>query len=69
MNFIDCVLSRKETSAPVDVAHHSIMPAHLGNIAMMLGRPLRWDPEGERFPDDPEADRMLFRAYREPWRA
>ncbi|NQU20193.1 MAG: hypothetical protein HQ567_02850 [Candidatus Nealsonbacteria bacterium] len=69
VNFIDCVLSRKETSAPVDVAHHSIMPAHLGNIAMMLGRVLRWDPDKERFPDDPEANRMLGRAYREPWRA
>jgi predicted dehydrogenase len=67
-NFIDCVLSRQDPSAPVEVAHHSIIPAHLGNIAMMLGRTLRWDPEKEQFPDDPEANRMLFRGYRAPWR-
>ena len=37
-NFIDCVLSRKETAAPVEVAHRSITICHLGNIAMRLGR-------------------------------
>ena len=53
----------------MDVAHHSIIPAHLGNIAMMLRRPLKWDPDNERFVNDAEADRYLARAYREPWRA
>jgi hypothetical protein len=67
-NFIDCALTRAATSASVDVAHHSIIPAHLGNIAMMLGRNLRWDPERELFPDDSDANRMLSRAYRAPWR-
>ncbi|KPJ70013.1 MAG: hypothetical protein AMS14_11190 [Planctomycetes bacterium DG_20] len=66
-DFIDSCLSRQDPSAPVEVAHHSIIPAHLGNIAMMLGRTLRWDPENEQFPDDPEANRMLSRAYRAPW--
>jgi len=67
-NFIDCVISRKEPIAPVEVAHRSITIAHLGNIAMLLGRDLRWDPEGERVPDDAEANAMLSRPYRAPWR-
>ncbi|MFP4058419.1 MAG: gfo/Idh/MocA family oxidoreductase, partial [Candidatus Brocadiia bacterium] len=66
-NFLGCVRSRRRTAAPADVAHHSIVPAHLGNIAMQLQRKLRWDPDRERFVDDPQADRMLARAYREPW--
>jgi len=66
-NFIDCVKSRGPTAAPVDVAHRSIIPAHLGNIAMRLGRKVRWDPAAERFFDDPGADRLLSRAYRSPW--
>jgi predicted dehydrogenase len=66
-NFIDCVLSREEPIAPIETAHRSITIAHLGNIAMMLGRDLKWDPDNERFVNDPEADRMLSRSYREPW--
>jgi len=41
---------------------------HIGNIAMWTGRKLRWNPEAERFVDDPEADRYLARAMRAPWR-
>jgi hypothetical protein len=66
-NFIDCVISRREAIAPVETAHRSITIAHLGNIAMLVGRDLKWNPDKERFVNDPEADRMLSRAYREPW--
>jgi len=66
-NFIDCVKSRRRTAAPVEVAHRSITPAHLGNIAMILERKVKFDPVKERFVNDPEADRMLSRPYREPW--
>ncbi len=67
-NFIDCVRSRKLTVAPVEVAHRSITPSHLGNIAMMLGRKLRWDPDKEEFIGDAQANSMRSRAYRAPWR-
>ncbi len=66
-NFIDCVLSRGPTAAPVEVAHRSITIAHLGNIAMRLGRDLNWNPAKECFVNDPQADRMLARAMRSPW--
>ncbi len=67
-NFIDCVISRAPTAAPVEVAHRSITICHLGNIAMRLGRDmLRWDPRTEQIIDDPEATQMLSRPYREPW--
>lgn len=68
-NFIDCVISRKETAAPVEVAHRSITICHLGNIAMRLGREsLKWDPEKEQILGDPEAAKMLSREYRAPWK-
>jgi hypothetical protein len=68
-NFIDCVLSRKEPVAPVEIAHRSITICHLGNIAMRLGREkLRWDPDKEEILDDPEAAKMMSRPYREPWK-
>lgn len=67
-NFIDCVLSRKETAAPVEVAHRSITICHLGNIAMRLKRDkLKWDPAKEQIVGDEEAAKMLSRPYRAPW--
>ena len=68
-NFIDCVLSRKETVAPVETAHRSITICHLGNIAMRLGREkLKWDPVKEQIVDDAEANKMLSRPYRGDWK-
>jgi predicted dehydrogenase len=66
-NFIDCVISRAPTVAPVEVAHRSISPAHLGNISMILGRKIRWDPGKEEIIGDPAASAMLGRSYRAPW--
>ncbi|MDX2036945.1 MAG: Gfo/Idh/MocA family oxidoreductase [Isosphaeraceae bacterium] len=68
-NFIDCVISREPTAAPVEVAHRSITICHLGNIAMRLKREkLRWDPRTERIIGDAEAAKMLGRPYRDPWK-
>ena len=67
-NFIECVISRAPTAAPVEVAHRSITIGHLGNIAMRLGRErLKWDPRTERIIGDDEAAAMLSRPYRKPW--
>jgi predicted dehydrogenase len=66
-NFIDCVKSRKPCYAPAEIGHRTITIAHIGNIAMQLGRKLRWNPEAEQFVDDAQADAMLSRKQREPW--
>jgi predicted dehydrogenase len=67
-NFIDCVRSRKEPIAPIEQAHRTITIAHLGNIAMRLGKDLEWDPKAERIVNDQEANRMLVRPMRDPWK-
>ena len=66
-NFLDCVKSRAETIAPVEVAHRSCTVCLLGEIAMRLGRKLKWDPDKERFIGDDLANRMLARTMRSPW--
>ena len=66
-NFIDCVISREEPVAPVETAHRSITIAHLGNIAMMVDRDLKWDPDAEQIIGDEEANSMLSRPMRDPW--
>jgi len=66
-NFIYCVKTRGEPAAPVEVGHRSASLCHLGNIAMMLRRRLKWDPKRERFIGDEAANRMLSKPMRAPW--
>ena len=66
-NFIDSFFSRKPTVAPIEAAHRSVTIAHLGNIALLTGRDLNWDPETERVLGDATANAMLARPYRGQW--
>jgi predicted dehydrogenase len=66
-NFIDSIKSRRDPIEPVEAGHRTASICHLGNIAMLLNRKLRWDPAAERFPEDAEAQAMVTRALRGPW--
>jgi predicted dehydrogenase len=68
-NFLDCVRSRQDPVARVEVGHRSASVCHLGNIAVRLGKKkiLQWDPSAERFTNDDEANAMLTRPMRAPW--
>ncbi len=67
-NFLDCVKSRKDCYFPPEIGHRCFTIAHIGNISMLLGRKLKWDPDRERFINDEQANRMLSRWMRSPWR-
>jgi hypothetical protein len=66
--FIECVKSRRVTLTPAEVAHRSATPGWLGQIAMLTGRKIRWDPANQRILNDPEAEKLLSRNMRSPWR-
>lgn len=66
-DFIDCVLNRRLPACHAELGHRAASVCHLGFIACRLGRPLRWDPQQETFPDDPQANRLLSRPMRAPW--
>ncbi len=63
-NFFDCVVSRRQTISDVVSQHRSVSTCHLGNIAMRVGRTLKWDPVREVFPGDAEANGWLKREQR-----
>ena len=67
-NFLDSVKSRKPTITPVETAHHSAIPGHLGLISMLVGRKINWDVKKEIIVGDAEATKLLNRPYREPWK-
>jgi len=68
-NFVKAARARKpeDLTAGVEEGHKSAVLCHLANAAYRLGRTLTFDPQAERFVGDPEADRLLTRAYRETY--
>ena len=66
-DFLDCIKTRKDPICNAEVGHRSSTVCHLGNIAMLLDRPLKWDPQKEQFIGDEEANRMRQRSARAPW--
>jgi predicted dehydrogenase len=66
-NFLDCIRTGRRPSADIEEGHKSTRMCHLGNIALLLGHTLRFDPKTETCRDDAEANRMLARTYRKPF--
>ena len=66
-NFIECIKSREETITPAEIAYRSISVALIGEIAMLTGQKLNWDPEKEVFIDNINANRLLSRPFRGSW--
>lgn len=66
-NLLDCIRSRTQPLCHPEVAHRAQTICEATTISARLGRKLRWDPVKEEF-DNPDANRMLYRQPRAPWR-
>jgi len=66
-DFLDCVKSRRQPVSDLESAHRTATVCHLANLALRLGRKLRWDAAKETVVGDAEAERALARPYRAPW--
>jgi hypothetical protein len=66
-NFLECIRTRKKPICDADIAHRAASALLLGGVVKQLNRPLKWDPQAERFINDDEANRMLSIAKRPPW--
>jgi predicted dehydrogenase len=68
VNFIDAVKGRNKPAAPIDIAVRTDTLCNLQLIAAKLRRKLRWDPAKEQFLNDDEANALLDRPMRAPWK-
>ena len=66
-DFLDAIRSRRPTQCNPEVAHRAQTICEAMTISARLDRPLKWDPAKEVFDCD-EANRMLYREPRAPWR-
>ena len=69
-NFIDCVRSRENPIAPVEVGESTNTLCSIANIARELNRVVRWDPATKSFGKDKEAQahRLYYYQYRNPYK-
>jgi len=66
-NFFDCVKSRALPVCNQNIMRRSHIACFAAELSWELDRKIRFDPVQERFVDDPEANRRISRATREPW--
>ena len=66
-NFLECIRSRQQPNADIEIGRLSTTICHLGNISYRLGRDLRFDSKTETFGDDLVANAWLTKQYRSPY--
>jgi predicted dehydrogenase len=67
-NFIAAIGTRGRPVADIEEGYISTATCILGNLSLQLGRTLAWDPKTSRVIGDAEANRLLTRPYRAPWK-
>jgi predicted dehydrogenase len=63
-NFFECCKDRTQPISDVATHHRTMTTAHLANIAIRLGRKLKWDAEKEQIVGDNEANQWQKREQR-----
>lgn len=66
-NLLESIRSRRPAQCNPEVAHRAITICQAMNICLRLNKKMQWDPVQELF-DDADANRMLWREPRAPWR-
>ena len=66
-DFFHCIRTRQDPISPVESGQAASTLGNVSDIALRLGRKLKWDPTQDRFVGDDEANQMLSRPARSPW--
>ncbi|MBM3838765.1 MAG: Gfo/Idh/MocA family oxidoreductase [Verrucomicrobia bacterium] len=65
--FAEAVRTRKPAGGNAEAAHRTASLMHLANIAIRVGRKIRFDPVKEIILGDEEANRLVNQPMRAPW--
>jgi len=67
LDFAAAVKARRPAGGNAEVAHRTATIFHLANIAIRVGRKIRFDPDKETIIGDEEANRLVNQPMRAPW--
>ncbi len=67
VSFAEAIRTRKQAGGNAEAAHRGVTALHLANIAIRVGRKVRFDPVAEQIIGDEAANRLVDQPMREPW--
>jgi len=67
-DFLNAIATGRKPAADIESSHRASVMALLGMLSWKLGRSVKWDGEREQCVGDAEANRLLRREYRAPWK-
>jgi predicted dehydrogenase len=67
-DLLAAIENRSKPVADIEEGHISTASCILANLSQKLGRTLKWDPATHRVTGDAEANKLLARPYRAPWK-
>ncbi len=65
-DFLDAIKKKHKPVRDIEIGYRATNAALLGMVSWRLGRSVSWD--GNQCPGDVDANKLLRRAYRAPWR-
>ena len=68
LDFLKAIADRGRPVADIEQGYISTTSCILANLSLQLGRSLEWDPVTQRVLNDEEANALLRRPYRAPWK-
>lgn len=67
-DFLDAIQTGRRPVSDIEEGHYSTNISLLGMLSYKLGRSIEWDGEKEVIVGDAEANKLLQREYRAPWK-
>ncbi len=66
-DFLACIKARRTPVSDLASAQRTATACHLANVAMRVGRVVRWDDRAGDIEGDADASALLTKTYRAPW--
>ncbi len=67
-DFTACIESGERPICDIEIGHRSTTMSLLGMLSLKLGRSVEWDGQKQVIVGDPQANELLKREYRAPWK-
>ncbi len=67
-DFLEAIRTGRRPVCDIEIGHRATNMSLLGMVSLKLGRSIQWDGDKEEVVGDAEANTLLSRAYRAPWR-